>query len=465
MTTKSNSREERQNLYEIEGETRECFQIDLDRILYSSAFRRLAQVTQVVSANEGHVFHNRLTHSLKVAQIGKRLAERLVREQNKLAQKFGGIDPNVVEAAGLVHDLGHPPFGHIAEKELDSLARACGLHDGFEGNAQTFRILTRLATHDHGSCGLNLTRATLNAVLKYPWLRNIEGEATKAKDWKKYSVYDLDLSAFEFVRKDTPGRRKTVEAAIMEFADDLTYSIHDLEDFYFAGLIPLKVLETDRYEFETFIQEWQGTLTSDEAERVEQNRDNLKNFLQFHYNSESYRPGSVAQLSYIQRRSSAMIRGCLNSVELAEEYTEENGYFKVREYTEMEPYNYNKFSLYLKFLQRIVWRYVILNPRLATQQHGQRNIIRTLFEIYYKAVVEKENLNLIPARFVKEIEVKMEKGTKKEIRLNLDEGQNLESQKKRMVIDIVAGFSEAEALMMYRRLTGADLGSVMDYLV
>lgn len=458
MFTEFNERQERQHPERKEGDRRICFQRDLDRILYSSAFRRLAQVTQVVSVSEGHVFHNRLTHSLKVAQIGKRLAERLVREQNELAQNFGGIDPNVVEAAGLVHDLGHPPFGHIAEEELDSLARARGLNDGFEGNAQTFRILTRLATHRRDYYGLNLTRATLNAVLKYPWFRNIEGEATRAKNWRKYSVYKLDKIAFDFVRdatREEKGERKTVEAAIMEFADDLTYSIHDLEDFYFAGLIPLNVLETDPIEFETFIEEWQVTLrrqgSEDEAEKVEKNKDNLKQFLQVTYNSDSYRPGSVDQLSHIQRVSSFLIQDCLNSVELAEKYSEKNGYFKLKEeYKDDE--RYNNLSLYLKFLQRIVWRYVILNPRLATQQHGQRKIIRTLFENYYEAV-EKENLNLIPARFVKE------RG------LHLDEGQDLEFQRKRMVVDIVAGFSEPEALMMYRRLTGTDLGSVTDYLV
>lgn len=118
-------------------------QVDRDRILYSSAFARLAEVTRVVSADRGYVFHNRLTHSLKVAQLARRISERLHHVQSREAQALG-LDPDVAEAAALAHDLGHPPFGHIAEEELHRLAQKEGLPDGFEGNAQSFRIVARL---------------------------------------------------------------------------------------------------------------------------------------------------------------------------------------------------------------------------------------------------------------------------------------------------------------------------------
>lgn len=121
---------------------------DRDRILYASPFARLAEITQVVSPDRGYVFHNRLTHSLKVAQISRRIAERLLREQSDDIDAIGGLDPNVAEAAGLAHDLGHPPFGHIAEYELNSLTTAAGARDGYEGNAQSFRIVVTLATSD-----------------------------------------------------------------------------------------------------------------------------------------------------------------------------------------------------------------------------------------------------------------------------------------------------------------------------
>jgi dGTPase len=189
--------------------------------LYSSALRRLAEVTQVVSADSGYVFHNRLTHSLQVAQVGRRLAEKLLKRLPQIAgeMQFEGLDPDVVEAACLAHDLGHPPFGHIAEKELDILAKNYG---GFEGNAQSFRILTKLAFRSADYRGLDLTRATLAAVLKYPWLK---GENPQNLD--KFGAYESERKDFEFARELYPNRfAQTIEAALMDWADDITYSIH-----------------------------------------------------------------------------------------------------------------------------------------------------------------------------------------------------------------------------------------------
>src|ERR1700722_5092020 len=154
-------------MYEDSGDQRQPGQRDRDRILYTTSFRRMAGVTQVATPIEGHIFHNRMTHTLEVAQFARRLAEKLIDGQRTEAERRGGIDPEVVEAAAFAHDLGHPPFGHIAELELDELGRKHGAVDGFEGNAQSFRILTKVAAHRSRYKGLNLTRATLNAVLKY----------------------------------------------------------------------------------------------------------------------------------------------------------------------------------------------------------------------------------------------------------------------------------------------------------
>ena len=169
------------------GDQRNPFQRDRDRILYTSAFRRLAWVTQVVSSWEGEPFHNRLTHTLEVAQIGRRLAEKLSREQPQEAEEIGGVDSEVVEAAALAHDLGHPPFGHAAERELDELMRGAEVPDGFEGNAQTFRVLTKLSIRSTDFPGLNLCRATLNAVLKYPWHRQTVPKRRQQK-WGAYGA-------------------------------------------------------------------------------------------------------------------------------------------------------------------------------------------------------------------------------------------------------------------------------------
>jgi dGTPase len=450
----SKGREERQFGKKKKADQRQPFQIDRDRLLYSHSFRRLAQVTQVVSANEGRLFHNRLTHSLKVAQFARRTAEKILKETSpELLAKGGGLDPDVVEAAALAHDLGHPPFGHVAEYELNRIAREAKLSDGFEGNAQTFRILTLLEPNRTEYPGLDLTRATLNATIKYPWIcyrtekESAEEEDSKFKKRrKKYSVYDLDFPAFEFAREhfeDAEVEQQTLEASIMEFADDVTYSVHDLEDFYLAGLIPLDVLVGNSYEFQKLFVTWLNSLKVEDHKKLINAEDHgniLYNFLDRLYSSE-YAPGSVEQLSYVKQVTSGLIQRYIKSVSVVIE-DEKRLSLKRSEQCHIE----------LEFLQFIVRKYVILNPRLATQQAGQKRIIRELFDIYNSALRD-EQLNIIPARFLR-------MGSLNKL---LEEGDS-ESQRVRLAVDIVASFSEPEAVLMYRRLTGVDQGSVMDYI-
>jgi dGTPase len=367
---------DRRHTLDSDDGQRSASERDRDRVLYTLALRRLAGVTQVVSPGEGHIFHNRLTHTLEVSQIARRLAQRLAKDYKTECEELGGIDEDVAEGAALAHDLGHPPFGHVTEKELDKIVTGEGELDGFEGNAQSFRIISKLEAHGPGYRGLDLTRATLNAVLKYPWLRDLEKK--ESKKHKKFGAYRCEIRDFTWARAMSgPGTEQCVEAAIMDQADSVAYSVHDLDDFYRAGLVPLGLLVHSDPEWEGFLQRWvdSGGVSEKETDQRQLSlRDLIATYFVLPFYGGPLEDRPVTK-QYIGRASDRALLGeSLSS--LIAEYVRG---FTLRASDTGPLYINPKKRLELKFLQRLVWDYVIDNPKLATQQFGQRKIIQTLF--------------------------------------------------------------------------------------
>ena len=417
---------------------RNRFQRDRDRILYTSAFRRLAWVTQVVSSWEGEPFHNRLTHTLEVAQIGRRLAENLSREQPQEAEEIGGVDPEVVEAAALAHDLGHPPFGHAAERELDRLMRDAGVPDGFEGNAQTFRVLTKLAIRSTEFPGLNLCRATLNAVLKYPWHRQTFPERRQ----QKWGAYGAESGEFAWVRGPEPrDTRKCAEAELMDFADDIAYAIHDVEDFYRAGLIPLDRLVRYDAEVDKFLE---GAFTSlqksGQTVPYEKSdcRDAFQELLGAFPTPEPYE-GNRQQRANLRSMTAGLIGRYVNAISLNVPAVQDVPFVQIRDYAKIEIFVF----------KQLTWHYVIDNVALASQQYGQRRIIRELFEIFADAC-ESGQLDIFPPSHRELLE---------------QTGNGTKESRLRIVADLLSGMTEQQAIAMHQRLTGVSLGTVMNAIV
>ena len=340
------------------------------------------------------------------------------------------LDPDVVEAAGLAHDLGHPPFGHDGEEAIceamgkETTSGDKGDEEGFEGNAQTFRIVTRLAAPEPPigrGFGLNLTLRTLNAILKYPWLSC----DPKTQDQGKWGAYQSEKDYFQRVRgRDSEDKTPSLEASLMDWADDVTYAVHDLDDFYRAGLIPLHRLHTGGLyggepratpEAELFMAETNIAPGSDG--RI------LLALLEgsYSYLNAPFK-GTGEQRDALRTSTSLLLTRFINAVTLS-------GDPPVLEIDQ-------EICREVKLLKRITKYYVIEHPRVVGVREGQRRVLKDLFEIYVEAISGRQ----------KRLKPLLPQATTE----CLDSGDT----PQRLAADLLVGMTERQVVQTYHRLTG-----------
>ena len=420
---------------------------DCDRILYSDELRRLGGVTQVVAVGETPLFHNRLTHTLKVQQLSRRLAEHLSRDamQRDQLDAVGGVDIAAAEAAGLAHDLGHPPFGHVGEEVLNDL---CGPHglDGFEGNAQTFRILAKLGSHPNvpSGGGLGVSDRTLLAVIKYPYQRHGKHEQSG-----KWNAYPTESEVFNRVRAGLGDDERSLEAEIMDWADDVTYAVHDLEDFVRAQHIPIGALLQNPRERSDFIDASWGRVVGKlpESQRDVVDRETvIANFM------------AVMVVAfgnaYPQREfqnSREVGRGCRWLIDQFVSSARVGG----RPHPLDVPVT---IRAEVELFKQLTWHYVIHDPRLATLQEGQKKVVCKLFECLHGMLADAHKKNAL-SRLPRQLKWAFEiTGTEE----GADRYAHTDARYARAVADFIASLTEEQAIDLYQRVVGPGGQSVLD---
>jgi dGTPase len=351
---------------------------DHDRVLYTTALQRLAGITQIAAPEAGVTIHNRLTHTLKVAQVARRLAKQIGLPVNR---------QEVAAAAALAHDLGHPPFGHLAEVKLNERAEPWG---GFEENAQSFRIVNFLALRTDEYRGLNLTRRTLNAILKYPWAQNL-CDPKKAEKW---GAYETERRAFDFARTGSSADEPSLEAEIMDWSDDVTYAVHDLEDFFRLGLIPLDRLvgsdDSERRRFTASFYE------------VRIKRTTLREKFRAVKLSEHDLQAAVARLFTGPAAPFGLIDPYRGGRRDRTNLRYQTSYL-IRRFVDAAKHNGETLDIgsdelaEVAVLKELAWFYVITDPSLSTIRRGQERVIDDLHGTYVDAALDsKDSAQLFP---------------------------------------------------------------------
>jgi len=379
------------------------FMRDRARVIHSAALRRLAAKTQVAVPWENDFQRTRLSHSLECAQIGRELGESL------------GADPDLLETACLSHDLGHPPFGHNGEEALADVAQDFG---GFEGNAQSFRLLTRIEAktvdEDGTSVGLNLTRASLDAATKYPWPRAVNP--------RKFGVYDDDVEIFNWMRQGAPSDRKCIEAQIMDWSDDCAYSVHDLEDAIFVGQVKVDNFERDFDILHKEMRDSYGsTATKEEAAAALERLQQLSCW-------PRYYDGSHRSLARLKDSTSQLIGRFVLAAELETRKVHGNGPLSRYEADLAIP---REQEIEVDFLKAVAGHYLI-NAAISQERYAKQQIvIKELVEMLHKHAA-----TALDSIFVKDWERSSD-----------------ETSRMRIIIDQVASLTDPGAYALHARLS------------
>lgn len=425
---------------------------DYARVLHCPSFRRLENKTQLFPGQESDFFRNRLTHSLEVAQIARSIACKFI-------ARYPGcdfIEPDVCEIAGLIHDIGHPPFGHNGERALDDCMKDCG---GFEGNAQTLHVILRLEKKekprmifdDNGNdcrCGLNLTVRSIAASLKYdnmiPTYRDESAAFQKG-------YYQCDNSIVKIVKEKLVGDRdyspfKTIECAIMDIADDIAYSTYDLEDAFKAGfLTPYRMMAADDKIYEQISLKLKNnniTATAKECRTsiIELFSEVWKDAI------DEQKKIKVSDKDY----ESKTLINFLNSYVYSEDYASD-GYFR------------NKFSSFLvsKFVDGVSLEFNNDYPILSKVDVDEdtKRLINVLKHFSYVCLINSSRLKVVENRGYEIIKTMFERLTEKDgYKLLPEDFQSIyfaaktDEGRRRVICDFIAGMTDRYAVEFYGRL-------------
>ncbi len=403
---------------------RSPFQIDRDRVLHTPTFRRLQNKTQVFWSGEYDFYRTRLTHSLEVAQIGKSICAWLLNRPGSLLSETFHIDTDLVEAICLSHDLGHPPFGHAGERTLNHLTRG---HGGFEGNAQTLRLLTERIFSSRRT-GMDPSRAFLDGILKYKTLwselhreGSPPGNHFVYDSQSKYLDWALGGNDFPAEFQSGPSRDsfKSIECQVMDWADDTAYSLNDLSDSVRAGFLHVERIES-----------WAERTGNDTAPGT-----SLGDLL------HAIRRGRVDP--FVGKRIGAYIRAA-TLVQDSNFLSATSNRYKFR--LNIDP----EIRAESELFKKLAFECVFLSPQLKQLEHKGSRMLRQLWEILEIRYVREEPIDgqkfqLLPADTVREIEEAPDP-----------------TARARLICDYLAGMTDGYAARTYKRLFSPDFGSIND---